>query len=100
MLIINKVFLSFNKKYMESNQKERIIRKKIQNYIIQFAYSTKEIYDDTLILKDGYFDSMGFVMLISFLNETFGIMITDEELIEENFESIDSITKFVTLREK
>jgi acyl carrier protein len=84
---------------MESNQKERIIRKKIQNYIIQFAYSTKEIYDDTLILKDGYFDSMGFVMLISFLNETFGIMITDEELIEENFESIDSITKFVTLRE-
>jgi len=85
---------------MESNQKERIIRKKIQNYIIQFAYSTKEIYDDTLILKDGYFDSMGFVMLISFLNETFGIMITDEELIEENFESIDSITKFVTLREK
>jgi acyl carrier protein len=47
-----------------------------------------------LIFKEGFFDSMGFVMLISFLNDNFNITVSDNELIEENFESIDAITDF------
>jgi acyl carrier protein len=38
---------------------------------------------------------MGFVVLITFLEETFGITATDEDLVEENFESINAITSYI-----
>ena len=38
---------------------------------------------------------MGFVVLITFLKENFGIKTIDEDLIEENFESINAITDFI-----
>jgi acyl carrier protein len=77
------------------NQNTHTIREKIKAYVLQTAYSETEIKDNTLIFKEGFFDSMGFVMLISFLDENLGITVSDDELIEENFESIDAITKYV-----
>jgi acyl carrier protein len=38
---------------------------------------------------------MGFVVLITHLEDTFGIKTVDADLMEENFESIDPITEFV-----
>lgn len=77
------------------NQNTNNFREKIKTYVLQSVYSETEIQESTLIFKEGFFDSMGFVMLISFLDESFGIKVTDDELIEENFESIDAITEFV-----
>ncbi len=54
-----------------------------------------KITSTTLLFKEGLFDSMAFVLIIDFLEETFCIRISDEDLIEENFESIEAITKFV-----
>ena len=77
-------------------QTTNTIKEKIKSYVLQSAYSGEtEIQTSTLIFKEGYFDSMGFVMLISFLEEDFGLTVIDDELIEENFESIDAITDFV-----
>ena len=68
----------------------------IQNFIFENTYvDTKKISSDTLIFKEGYFDSMGFVSLISFLEEKFSITVDSEDLVEENFESIQAISKFV-----
>ena len=78
------------------NQNKEIILEKIRAYVLQSAYAAQEeINDNTLIFAEGYFDSMGFVMLISFLDEEFGIGVMDSELIEENFESINAITNFL-----
>jgi acyl carrier protein len=78
------------------DQKKVAINTKIKAYIRESAYGDElSIQDGTLIFKDGYFDSMGFVMLISFLSENFGISVIDSELIEENFESINAITDFI-----
>ncbi len=72
------------------------IKEKVKTYVVQTAYSGEnEIKDSTLIFSEGYFDSMGFVMLISFLEENFGLSVNDDELIEENFESINAVTDFV-----
>jgi acyl carrier protein len=74
----------------------QITKDKVRAYILQSAYvSEGEIQDNTLIFNEGYFDSMGFVMLISFLDEELGIKVMDAELIEENFESINAITNFI-----
>ena len=38
---------------------------------------------------------MGFIVLITFLEEEFEIKTVDADLLEENFESINAITNFV-----
>ncbi len=79
---------------------EIAIREKVKGYIQQATFVEKDkIRDDSLIFKEGYFDSMGFVLLITFLEENFSIKTNDSDLVEENFESINSITNFI-LRKK
>lgn len=77
----------------------KIIKEKVSSYILETSYSEKEeIKDNTLIFKEGLIDSMGFVMLLSFLEESFGINPSDVDLVEENFESINAITNYVLLK--
>lgn len=72
------------------------IKAKVKEYIQQATFVEKDkIKDDSLIFKEGYFDSMGFVVLITYLEENFGIKTTDSDLVEENFESINAITDFI-----
>lgn len=73
------------------------IRDTIKKHIQQATFVDKnKIQNDSLIFKEGYFDSMGFVVLITFLEEKFGIETVDEDLIEENFESINAITSYIS----
>ena len=42
------------------------IKEKVKDYIKQATFVEKDkIKDDSLIFKEGYFDSMGFVVLIT-----------------------------------
>lgn len=78
------------------NIEETAIRDKVKEYILQATFADKEkIKDDSLIFKEGYFDSMGFVVLITYLEDNFGIKTSDSDLVEENFESINAITNFI-----
>ena len=73
-----------------------IINKKIKDFILQETFAeSKQIQNDTLVFKEGYFDSLGFVRLITYLEEEYGIKISDADLVEENFESINAITAFL-----
>jgi acyl carrier protein len=54
-----------------------------------------KITKETLLFREGIFDSMGFVLLIDFLEENFGIKASDVDLVEENFESVKAITHYV-----
>lgn len=70
---------------------------KIREYILNDVHVEKEkIQDDTLIFKQGYLDSMGLMVLITFLEETFGIKVHDSDMIESNFESINAIDEFLS----
>ena len=70
------------------------IKNKIRQYVIETTYaSPDQVKDDSLIFVEGIFDSMGFVMLINFIEETFGFKAKDSELLEDNFESIDAMEK-------
>ena len=72
------------------------MREKIRNYIVQTSHADADkIKNESLIFKEGFFDSMGFIMLITFLEKEFGIKTVDSDLIEENFESINAITEFI-----
>jgi len=72
------------------------ITDKIRNYIIENAYADiDKIEDSTLIFHEGLLDSMGFIKLITFIQDEFDIQILDDDIMEENFESISAISKYV-----
>jgi len=72
------------------------IRKKVREHIFhELITNTNKISDESLIFREGFIDSMGFIMMLTFIDETFGIKVNDEDLVEENFESINAITEFI-----
>lgn len=72
------------------------IKNIIREYVIETTYASPEqVKDDSLIFAEGIFDSMGFVLLINFIEETFRFKAKDSELLEDNFESIDAMARFV-----
>jgi acyl carrier protein len=69
----------------------------ISEFVKRSTYKEANLIDtDTLLFREGFFDSMGFVLLIDFIEEKFKIKTSDEDLIEENFESINAISEFVS----
>jgi acyl carrier protein len=76
------------------------IKETITSFVLDSTFAEKEkIKEDTLLFKEGFFDSMGFVMLLGFLEETFGVKPIDADLVEENFESINAITNYVVTKQ-
>ena len=72
------------------------IKDKIREYIVKSTLANVEsISDDTLIFESGLLDSMGLLFLIEFLKDEFDITTNDDELIVENFESINNIVDFI-----
>ena len=57
---------------------------------------TDSLRSDTLIFTEGILDSMGFALLLDFLETKFQIAAEDSDLVEENFESIEAIADFIT----
>ncbi len=71
-------------------------KNKIREYILESTFDDVEnITDDTLIFEKGVLDSMGLLFLIEFLKEEFGVTTNDDELVVENFESINNIVTFL-----
>jgi len=73
-----------------------VAQEKIRQYILQASHAdANKIKNESLLFKEGFFDSMGFILLITFLEEEFKIKTSDSDLLEENFESINAIRDFV-----
>jgi acyl carrier protein len=53
-----------------------------------------ELSPDTSLLN-GVLDSFGLRSLLSFLDEQFGVSVSNSELVPENFNSIETIAAFV-----
>lgn len=51
--------------------------------------------DDDSLLMAGIIDSLKMMDLITYLEKEFGVSIDDDELMPENFDSIDAIETFV-----
>ena len=71
-------------------------KEQIKKYIVETSYVPAEkVQDETLIFIDGIFDSMGFLGLINYIEDSFNIKAKDAELLEENFESVNAIASFI-----
>ena len=71
-----------------------IIKNFITNDILTDANKTNLRYEDSL-LETGIIDSLGIMKMLAFLSEKFDLNVEDEEVIPENFETINAITTFI-----
>jgi len=72
------------------------IGKEIHDYILsEFASERDEVAADENLLAQGIIDSMGIMKLVSFLEERYGFEAVDDDLVPENFGSIELLRAFV-----
>ena len=69
----------------------------IRNYIIDiFLFGDGERLDeDTSFRESGILDSTGFLELITFAEEKFGIQVDDSEVVPENFDTVRKMSEYV-----
>lgn len=69
----------------------------IIQFITEITFKEEgQITEVTPLFEEGIFDSLGFLSLISFMHEEFGIEIENDELNEENFSTIKSVVSFIS----
>jgi acyl carrier protein len=72
---------------------EEVIRTHIAHSIL-FS-KTYPYADDASFLEEGIIDSMNVMELILFVEEQFGLEVTDDEIVPDNFDSVARIAAFV-----
>lgn len=73
----------------------------IRNYILEnFLFTTDhgQLQDDASFLEEGIIDSTGVLELVMFVEDTFGIMVEDEEIVPENFDSVQQLARYASLK--
>ena len=51
--------------------------------------------EESSFLREGIVDSTGIMQLVSFIQESYGIAVEDEELVPENLDSIKRVASFI-----
>lgn len=67
----------------------------IQTYLVQRFPASGPITDDTPLLEGGIIDSLGFLELMTFLSEQFGIALEDQHFEPENISTPAALVRFV-----
>jgi acyl carrier protein len=73
------------------------MKDEIRNYLIPNNASGRkmDVTDDQSLLEAGVIDSVVMVDLIAFLEKTYGISVEEDDMIPENFETVDAIATYV-----
>ena len=77
------------------------VKTTVRQYIQDnFLMGTAEAYaDDASFMDAQLLDSTGFLKLVQFLEETYGIKVEDEEMMPDNLDSLDAVARFVSRKQ-
>jgi acyl carrier protein len=87
----------------EVGQSSAMVRDQIREFVRESLAAPKGIasFTDTeLLTENGIVDSLGIFRLVAFLEETFGVRISDEEITSQNLSSIDLIEQLVVAKSR
>jgi acyl carrier protein len=73
------------------------ISNQIRDFILKkFPLARKRgVKESDLLLESGVLDSLGVLELVHFIEQEFKVQVSDEELVPENFQSIDRLVSFL-----
>lgn len=86
-----------------STAKDVNIKDQVREFIREQLAPAKGITsftDDESLMENGVIDSLGIFRLVTFLEETFGVRIGDEEISADNLQSVDTIEQLVIRKSK
>lgn len=72
--------------------------REVRNFVVDnflFGQADESFSDDDSFLEKGMIDSMGVLTLVDFVKDKYTIVVEDEELIPENWDSVRRIALFV-----
>jgi len=75
----------------------------INAYIIRELVSKPKslpLKNDTLLFESGILDSLSLLKLVLFLEQQFGVKVPPEDMVPENFKSIDAICTYFRSKQK
>lgn len=78
------------------------IRQAIRHYILQnFLFTDDEsaLTDSDSFLDGGIIDSTGVLEIMYFIEETFEVSVSDDEMLPENLDSVDHLVAFVSRKQ-
>ncbi len=79
------------------------IKNSIRTFIIDsflFGDTRQVIADDMSLIDNNLVDSTGVLELVFFLESTFGISVSDTEVIPQNLDSIGAMAAFIESKRK
>ena len=74
------------------------VREKVREFIIEnfmFGQGGETLSDSASLLDEGILDSTGVMEMVLFAGETYGFQVTAEELLPDNFDSVDYLTRYI-----
>jgi acyl carrier protein len=73
------------------------IGQRVRQFIIDnFVFGDASyLADDDSFLDNGLIDSMGILTLVVYVEKTFGIAVKDEEIVPDNWDSVNRIANFI-----
>lgn len=74
-----------------------IVRRRLREFVAKNFYLADpgSFVDSTSFLDSGVIDSTGVLDLVAFVEAEYGLQVADEEIVPDNFDSIDALTAFV-----
>jgi|HubBroStandDraft_6_1064221.scaffolds.fasta_scaffold985383_2 acyl carrier protein len=76
---------------------ENHVNIQIRKFVLdKFPLARKQqIKDSDPLLESGVLDSLGVLDLVSFVEQEFSVHVADDELVPENFHSIETLASYV-----
>ena len=74
------------------------VKDQIREFVLENARSKgiNEVNDDQSLMVSGIIDSLAIFRLVAFLEDSFRVRIGDDEIVPENFQSVNDIESFVS----
>lgn len=73
--------------------KESIRRYVAENFL--FSDNGFELDNDESFLEAGVVDSLGVLELVTFVEENFDVQVADEEIVPDNFDSVNRLADYI-----
>jgi acyl carrier protein len=73
------------------------MKEKLRSFIMEYFVKDSgiELKESSSFLEEGIIDSTGIMELVAYIESTFGIRLEDEEIIPDNFDSIEKLMNYM-----
>lgn len=74
------------------------IASEIKAFIVEnfmFGQGSDTLTPSQSLLESGVIDSTGLLELVSFIEQRYGVTVADRELVPENLDSVDHVSRYV-----